>query len=154
MERPEVMRAMQTSISEVLETMFFLPVRFYEGVGLEVLGDITDLVISRVTFGGPFQGRMMIFIPRDLARSITASFLGKDEAGVSHEHLEETVKEIDNMIAGNTFTVLDEKSVFNLGIPQLVDYNDVKNELDPEQGIVVPINTPDGALVVWMNIDS
>jgi CheY-specific phosphatase CheX len=42
---------------------------------------------------------------------------------VTQAHLNGTVQEAINMIAGNTFSTLDDTEVFELGIPELADMN-------------------------------
>ena len=126
MNREMLMKAMKASISEVLEKMFFLPLDFSDAGSPDELWDEggDDVLAIRLAFEGPFSGRFIFFIPRALGKTLAADFMGMDAEGVSSEHVEQTAKEIVNMIAGSTFSALDEEAVFDLGIPEQVPANE------------------------------
>jgi CheY-specific phosphatase CheX len=149
MERQALTTAIKRSISEVLETMFFLPLEFPEGQGMEMPGkegDETPLV-TKLGFRGPFSGAFLFFIPEKLALSLTASFLGEEEAKVTGAHVTDMVKEIVNMIAGNTFGILDDKAIFDLDIPEILD----SHGPDPgAAGIFIPIRTIGNSLALQL----
>ena len=151
MEKEVLITAMKTSISEVLETMFFLPLEFPDGVNPEeIWGSQKEvLVVGKLTFSGPFAGDLLFFIPRKLAVSLTGSFLGEDEASISQDHVTETVKELTNMIAGSTFGNYDDQTVFDLGIPEVVDFDEAKGQgADSGEEIFIPIDTLDDKLAL------
>jgi CheY-specific phosphatase CheX len=153
MKREALIKAMKRSISEVLEKMFFLPVDFAEATRKEELwkSEGSRILVTRLNFKGPFSGYFHFFIPEDLMRSLAASFLGEDEGSVSKAHVTETVKEIANMIAGNTFSLFDDQKIFDLGIPEMVDFGAVaKGHLGPEDEIFIAINTVDNCLAVQL----
>jgi len=118
---------MKISISEVLETMFFLPIDRTEICEIEVfdvaLNDTAEL--GQVEFSGIFSGSFLLLIPDDLALFLAASFLGSIEEEVLPTHISETKKEIVNMIAGNTLATFNDRVVFDLGIPEIVCAGDV-----------------------------
>jgi CheY-specific phosphatase CheX len=148
---------MKTSISEVLETMFFLPIDFSDASGSEGLWkeNSVELAVARITFEGPFAGRFDFVIPMELALSTTAGFLGKDEESVSPDHAHETIKEIANMVAGNTFSHYDNQAVFDLGIPELIRFDEFAESLSgPEDTIFISCDTLDGNLAFQMVIHS
>ncbi len=121
MQRDLLMKTMKTSISEVLEKMFFLPLDFSDAEGSAELGKgpgDQDLIAVRLAYSGPFSGYFVLLIPRNLGRELTADFMGIDQKTVPPEHVDQTAKEILNMIAGTTFSSLDEEAVFQLGIPE------------------------------------
>ena len=123
MDRELLTRTMRASISEVLEKMFFLPLDFSEaGTPGELWGDpeAADLLAVRLPFEGPFSGSLVFLIPRGLGFDMTADFMGVEKEEVPLEHVEQTAKEILNMIAGSTFSRLDDQAVFELGIPETV----------------------------------
>ncbi|MCF8061985.1 MAG: chemotaxis protein CheX [Deltaproteobacteria bacterium] len=112
---------MRNSISEVLEKMFFLPLDFSEaGTPGELWEDpaAADLMAVRLSFAGPFSGSLVFLIPRKLGVDLTADFMGVEKDAVPPEHVEQTVEEILNMIAGSTFSILDDQAVYELGIPE------------------------------------
>lgn len=153
MDRDALISAMRTSISEVLETMFFLPLEFAQHRDPGELWTPEDegVLVIRLDFNGPFSGNFFFCIPGDLARSLTANFLGESEGAVSREHATETVKEIINMIAGNTFSLYDEGEVFDLDIPEVVRLEGAtKPESRIEDELIVAVDTLDNHLAVKM----
>lgn len=151
MEKEALRAAIKRSISEVLETMFFLPLEFPEGQGKEMPGKEGNgnLLVTKLNFRGPFSGAFLFFIPEELTLSLTASFLGEEEAKVSRAHVTDMAKEIVNMIAGNTFSILDNKAIFDLGIPEILDAH------SPEPGqaeIFIPIRTIGSSLALQLSL--
>ncbi len=131
MEKEKLMTAMKTSISEVLETMFFLPLDFPEDLNFEEeikTGDDNPLVSSKIDFSGPIEGTMFFIIPWKLACSLTANFLGIEEDEVDQQGVDGTVKELLNMITGKAFSAYDDQLVFNLGIPEILEKNELLNK--------------------------
>ena len=61
MEKEVLITAMKTSISEVLETMFFLPLEFPDEVNPEQLWgpQKEEPVVGKLTFSGPFTGDLL-----------------------------------------------------------------------------------------------
>ncbi len=101
MERQALSRAMKNSISEVFETMFFLPLDFAQTDSGEEFFDQpkNDVLITKLDFKGKVSGSFVLYMPRSLARALTADFLGEAEEEVSEDLVVETAKEIINMIA-------------------------------------------------------
>jgi len=155
MEREALITAMKVSISEVLEKMFFLPLDFPEAGNekefMELKAD--EIMISKLNFSGPLSGYFQFFIPRGLAFSIAASFMGIGEDSISREHVTETVKEIINMFAGNTFSIFDSQSVFDLDIPELIDSEkEGKENVESREEIFIPIYTMESRVALKMFI--
>jgi chemotaxis protein CheY-P-specific phosphatase CheC len=148
--------AMKNSISSVLETMFFLSLDFFHNDGdireLWTMGK-DPILAAKLSFSSPLSGYAIFCIPKKLALSITANFLGKDEEDISDDQINGTVKEIINMIIGNTFSMYDPDVVFDLGVPELVAFNDFLKELsDSEKRFSVVIETLENYLAFQMNI--
>jgi len=121
MQTEKMMSAMRTSISDVFETMFFMPVDF-EPAALgapETDGDGGTLT-ARLAFDGARSGYFRLRIPEGLARRVSADFMGMEPGAVSTEDIAGTVLEMVNMMAGNTFSAYDPQTVFNLQGPVLV----------------------------------
>ena len=138
--------AMTTSISEVLETMFFMSLEIAEG---ETAGDFTGradkpLVACRISFSGPFSGSIVSVIPKPLLTAMTMDFLSREEKEISATHLEGTLKELTNMVAGNTFARYDENLTFSLGIPEMVPAGDIADAIGGD--VFIPVNTIDGPI--------
>ena len=106
-----------------------------------------------MNFSGPLSGYAIFCIPKKLAASITADFMGKDEEEISDDQINGTVKEIINMIIGNTFSRYDPDVVFDLGVPELVTFNDFLKEVsDSEKRFSIVIETLENYLAFQMNV--
>ncbi|MBN2126370.1 MAG: chemotaxis protein CheX [Deltaproteobacteria bacterium] len=149
MKMEALTKAMKTSISDVLETMFFLPIDFAEGAdpGTFFPSDRGGILSARLDFSGPLSGCLLFHIPETLATSMTASFMGQEAEGVSREHVGDTVKEILNMVAGNAFGMYDNEAVFDLGIPEIIRRGDIEGHgRQAGEEIFVGINTLEESL--------
>ena len=122
-----LMTAMKTSISEVMETMFFEPIEFSEETDVSVFFDENreNLIVVNVKYQGPFSGDLCCFMPKDLALSLASNFLGKELSDVSDDQAGEVVKEIVNMTAGGIFSHYDKNAVFQIGIPEIIKKTDM-----------------------------
>jgi len=106
-----------------------------------------------LNFSGPLSGYAIFCIPKKSALSITANFMGKDKEEISDDQINDTVKEIINMTIGNTFSTYDPDVVFDLGVPELVAFNDFLKELsDAEKRFSIVIETLENYLAFQMNI--
>nr|QIV52816.1 chemotaxis protein CheX [uncultured bacterium] len=112
----------------------------------------TKTTLAKLEYSGNFSGYFLLFMPEELALLLAASFLGRVEDNVSHEHVIETKKEIINMIAGNTFTIFDDQNVFDLGIPQIVESNIITKVTDCNKEIIIKTNTLENCLYVKLAI--
>lgn len=115
--------AMMTSISEVLETMFFMTIDLNESATADMMLQDPGArpFISRIGFRGKLTGCFIFIVPENILRAMTETFMGLDADVVTETHLHGTVQEAINMIAGNTFSNLDDQAVFDLDIPELID---------------------------------
>lgn len=122
MEKEALLKAMKASISDVLETMFFIPVEFEasEKVREYIRQQKDPLLGGRLEFKGPFSGWLTFILPEGLARTLTANFLGEDETQVDRDHVEGTLMEILNMITGRAFGLYDDQAIFELGVPRMI----------------------------------
>jgi CheY-specific phosphatase CheX len=146
---------MKNSISDVLETMFFLPVDFDDSVSIKESWDLDEekIIAAKLHFDGPLSGYCIFYVPEKLAVSVTADFLGKEEKDISGSQAKETVKEMTNMITGSTFSLYDPEAVFNLGVPELVDLDDFYKDLSgSEDKISVTIETLENRLAFQLSV--
>lgn len=149
MDKELVTKAMKASISEVLEKMFFLPLDFFDSKGPSDIWDPKgdELIIIQLDFKGPFNGCFVFFISRQLCLNFSADFMGAEKEEVTQEHADQTAKEIINMIAGSTFTALDENAVYDLGIPAISSVESQwKYEGDADKEVFLGIETIGGRL--------
>ena len=155
MNKKVLTSAMKNSISDVLETMFFLPVDFDDSVSLGEFWDLDKdkIIAAKLNFDGPLSGYSILYIPENLAVSITADFMGKEEKDISTEQAKGTLMEITNMITGNAFSLYDPEAVFNLGVPELVSLDDFNNDLSgSENRISIAIDTLENYLAFQMSV--
>lgn len=153
MEKKDLMAAMRNSISEVLETMFFLPIDFLEAESFEAVNQMNEAgtLAARLNFKGAFSGYCVFHIPKTVAASISADFMGYEESNLADDQISGTVKEITNMVVGNTFSLLDETLVFDLEVPELVVSGDYRDGFSPsERELFVGIQTLEDYLVFQM----
>ena len=151
METARLKTAMKTSISEVLETMFFLPLDFPEDAYFADLNPESDdnpLIASKLDFNGPVAGQMFFLIPWTLARSLAANFLGIGEEEVDRQGAQDIVKELLNMITGKAFSTYDDQLVIEIGIPESIDASTVleQRQWESPSAISLVLDTVDAKL--------
>ena len=158
MKVQELTKAMRNSISEIFETMFFMPLEYEEHKGIEdlVTGIEEPLIGANIGFSGPFIGRLAILLPQGLARELTFNFLGEDESAVTEDMVDGTIKEILNMLAGKMLSLYDPSLVFNLEIPQMTDISLIKGDQTTTKGqnFELFINTVDNTFCMKLTIDN
>ena len=156
MEKESLTASMKNSISNVLETMFFLPLDFTESVPTTELWKETEneIIAARLDFVGTHSGYCVFYIPRRLAVSMTADFMGKNEEDVSDDQAAGTVLEITNMIAGNTFSLYNTQSVYNLNVPEQVRFSDYQKGFPKTSGdFFIVVETLDDRLAFQMILE-
>ena len=155
METKHLITMMKTSISDVLEMMFYLPLEISISSNWKESGvHEKDLLISKLDFKGSFNGSSFFFVPQTLALDLTSSFLGSDKSQITQEQILETVGEILNIMTGGTFSRYDDQTVFNLGIPEHVDLASVRiKEADSKDIAFVGIDTLDSVSAFQMVIE-
>ncbi|MBF0100264.1 MAG: chemotaxis protein CheX [Desulfobacterales bacterium] len=144
----DLKKAMRASISEVLETMFFLTLQFEDQCKLEECGllDIERIYACKLDFKGKFSGYFTVFIPEEVLIIMAENFMGEERDNLTSDHIEGTIKEVINMVAGSTFSNYNSEIVFNLGIPKMIkiDANQLKKQDDGDDFCL--IETTDGFL--------
>lgn len=155
MKKNQLLQAAKGSISEVLETMFFLPIDRTDTVEAAVFNDAIekDTELVQVGFSGMFSGTFLLMIPDELASFLTASFLGSIEEQVTPAHIIETKKEMANMIAGNTFAQFNDQVEFDLGIPELVSPSDVLDGRGGDEEIFYQTHTLEKFLLIRVTLE-
>ncbi len=127
--KTQLMKAMKTSISEVLETMFFLPVEFGQTAALSRAGlDAQDTIACRLAFSGDISGHMILAAPEILVLEMAENFMGEPRDQLSREHLTGTLKEMLNMVCGNALRKTPGKTPFKLGIPDIADLSKISSD--------------------------
>jgi len=152
----QMMTNLKQAISNVLETMFFLPVQFIEDNSLwdKWSQQKTNLWHVVVRFSGPVNGYFYLLVPVNLAQEITANFLGLDEGEVEKNQESDTVKEALNMIGGYVLSQVEKADEFQIGIPEIVadDQVDLTN-IPIESHNTILIETEENHLAVGFHLD-
>lgn len=149
MTQATLMQAMKDSISNVLETMFFLMVQINNGNGTlkEWFSQGQALLGATLSFDGPVAGYFYFLIPVDMADDITGNFLGLSPQEINEEQRKDTVKEALNMIGGGVLSLFDPKTPFKLGIPEIIAKSRIAhNKLQDLPGDFILIETVDNRL--------
>lgn len=143
MDKDALTKAMKDSISEVLETMFFMPVDFMStGKGKAQPADKTEPIAVQLHFSGPVSGCIRLTAPKNLAREVSSDFLGIDPDTVVPADMVGTIKEMINMLAGNTLSLYDPKVVFDMGVPETIPGGDpLTRNIDEYELIHLEIQT-------------
>jgi CheY-specific phosphatase CheX len=115
-----LMTAMMTSISEVMETMFFLPVEPGPESTLAQKGMDTDTLAGCINFSGDASGSLVIVAPRTLVGEMAENFMGESIDALTEEHFSGTMTEMLNMVCGNALSKIESGRPFELGIPEIV----------------------------------
>lgn len=142
MTMTNLMTQIAISISEVMETMFYIPVEPRNGYtticesGLFLdnldhpehfksifksgkrVAEADNIQAATITFHGTFSGEICLIVPEKLLVVMTENFMGEERRHLTDEHLDGTLKETLNMLAGNTFSKIDTESSFCLGVPE------------------------------------
>ncbi|MGA1875921.1 MAG: chemotaxis protein CheX [bacterium] len=114
--------ALKTSISDVLEKMFYMPFEFEDNEHMEEGVSLGEgaLYACRINFTGSISGFFTLMLPEEVLSHMTENFMGLRKEEIEDNYLGETLKEFLNMIAGNTFSNYNENEAFHLSIPQLI----------------------------------
>lgn len=124
-----LMKAVKTSISEVMETMFFLPVEFDGESTLSECGlNKEKTLVCRLAFTGDTSGSLVIVAPRILVTEMAENFMGEAKGLLTNEHFSGTLTEMLNMVCGNALSKTDTKVPFELGIPEIIDEPDFQDK--------------------------
>ncbi|MDQ1331916.1 MAG: hypothetical protein QG578_2186 [Thermodesulfobacteriota bacterium] len=124
----EIKKAMHQAISDVMNKMFFLPVQInLKGLAVrEWFSNRHPLIGAEVGLtGGRLSGYSYLMMPGAAAREMTANFLGIAEKEMKATQERDTVKEALNMITGNMLSQCDKKGFLRIGIPRLINENDL-----------------------------
>jgi len=140
-----VLAAMKTSISEVMETMFFLPVEFSEEPLVKEIKALKGKQNKAccLDFSGHCSGSVFLLVPTRLLLEMAGNFMGESAETLGDDILEGTLTETLNMMTGNALRKVKTEKPFELGIPRLVP----ASEFPETQGSLV-INTTGPQMVV------
>lgn len=103
----------------VMEVFAFM---FAEAANGNVGPQPGPFLAARMGFTGPGKGTVTLVMPAPLARELAGNVLGV-EPDASEARPGDALKELLNVVVGNLLSTLaDEDSAFDLGIPELIDF--------------------------------
>ena len=121
-----LMTAMTNSISEVMETMFFMPVEIGPEMILNDSGiDLNNALACRLGFTGDIGGNIDVISPETLVAELTSNFLGENKAGLTWEQQFGTLSEMLNIVCGNALKNVKCRLPYKLGIPEKITSKDL-----------------------------
>jgi hypothetical protein len=116
---PQFSTMMREAISNVLETMFFLVPAFDEGENRHGFHQRPFFLESSIVITGQTQHLRLLFrATRAFASVLTSNFLGVGQDEVAPDEMEDTLKELANMVGGDFLARLPAAN-WELGIPRL-----------------------------------
>jgi len=143
-----LMKAMESSISEVMATMFFLPVEIgNESELIDCAMDKDKTMACKLSFTGDVSGDLILLAPINLITEMAENFMGESRNHLTHEHISGTLTEMANMVCGNALGKTDSKVPFELGIPELIDPSKTS-----EKEIVTLVETPLSNMAFILNL--
>jgi len=101
-------------ISEVLETMFFAFIDFEDGDSGDKYFDYGSVICL---FNNTGRMEISLNMSSGFARMITANFLGINEDQVEEDDIQDSIKELTNMVGGG-YHVRTSNTDYELGIPR------------------------------------
>ncbi|HKJ98499.1 MAG TPA: chemotaxis protein CheX [Desulfotignum sp.] len=127
--KTQLMTEMKTSISEVMETMFFLPVEFGQTIVLSRAGlDVQDTMACKLAFSGDISGQVILAAPESLVLEMAENFMGEPRDQLTREHLTGTLQEMLNMVCGNALRNTQASTPFELGIPEIINLSEIAQD--------------------------
>jgi len=155
-----LMTQITVSISEVMETMFYITVEPRDGnITIETSGLLESgkIEAATITFHGIFSGTIALIIPVNLLIIMAENFMGERRQYLTEEHLEGTLKEALNMLAGNAFSKIDSRSSFCLGVPE-IKRAAIKEISGEKTGpccntALLVVDTLDGSMGIQVNVN-
>lgn len=121
-----LMTAMTNSISEVMETMFFMPIEIGPETILNDSGiNRNNALACRLKFTGDISGDVDVISPEPLVAELASNFLGETKGELTREQQFGTLSEMLNMVCGNALKNVKCKLPYRLGIPQIITGTDL-----------------------------
>ncbi len=142
------------TIARVFETMFFTFLEPLPRIPRKEEWPIDIKYIRAVvSITGKEDGKVALYLPRDLARNITINFLGITRSEVSQNQILDTAKETANMAVGSLLGTIDPEGLCVLGIPNAMPVVNLEQE-DKLNDInqLVGFKTDCGMFLVYVKI--
>ncbi len=120
MKKAMMKKAIMNSISDILETMFYMSIEFKEIQGfMEDFSQSDEIILSSIIFKGSISGEFHIYISLESLSCMAENFMGVDYESLTEDYITGIIKEFVNMLAGSTLSSLDNREKFQLSIPEI-----------------------------------
>lgn len=104
--------ALEESVREVLEKMFFVDVL------QPCTGDVPPAgIAAELTFQGDPPGSFRLTLDRSAAAAAAADFLGENAADLTPQQMTDVICELANMICGSLLSRIESSATFRLSKP-------------------------------------
>ena len=140
--------ALEESVADILEKMFFIPA--VSSAPAVSSGGLPEIA-AQLSFLGEPSGILTLRVSQDLARSIGADFLGVDMDEVSQQQVEQVICELANMICGSVLSRARGATTFHLLAPAIVPL--VLPPADPERAASHTVTVDGGSLTVVLEAE-
>jgi CheY-specific phosphatase CheX len=145
---PQCQTAMKDAISKVLETMFFATALFEDADEPKTGEDLPYQYESRINIHGDRKVITLFCLSSDrFARMITADFLGVKEDQLSLQEIEDAMKELANMVAGELASRLGEE-LWRLSIPAFEEMKGAAKQYPGKSMASIRLLDDDGPLAL------
>lgn len=114
------------AVFEVFEKMYYT---FLEP-GESEPSDVPRRVVQ-IEFTGTLGGDMYVYYSKELAETMIENALGLDKGEITHQVVEDCLKECINMICGNFLQKIEPDKVLQLSIPRYMGELPVPRDIDP-----------------------
>jgi len=156
-DRGSLAAALDPSIREVLETMFFACVSDFEAVRepeqeTRIPNEVAAHLGAHLKFSGQCTGEFAFSIEKCALASLALNFLGRTEPSASEQENASIVCEMGNMFCGSLLSRLQADNVFHLGTPFLDDGQSASTP--PASAVTGSFCLDPGRLVVWIGMEA
>ncbi len=143
---------------KVFETMFFIPLELQDRKqeeGHPPLESPPSYLRGEITFQGKWSGKIGLYLPAELAKTMAANFMGSEEDEVSESKAIDMVSESCNVLCGNLLSQMDKKISHTLRIPQTRPISLLEMEEDISPGeIAIDFNAEDHPVKLVIQLES
>jgi chemotaxis protein CheX len=144
----EIHKQIIEATSEIFSTMVMMEITGEEPSD-QLANPLFSIVTGMVGLAGTHRGILAIHTPYDLAKTITANFLGIEVEEIDND-VKDAIGELANMIGGSVKSILSQNGKdISLSLPSVIsgaEYN-FNCQVDGEI-IVIPFSSPSGSFHV------
>ena len=117
---PDMREQLIEAAALVCETSFFAFAELAEPAVMMAVADEAAWYHAVVSFDGPSKGRVLLSLPRGLARDLFAAFLGFEDASAANDaEIEDVIGEFANIVCGTWLTAQGCETCFTLAHPRV-----------------------------------